>query len=333
MSLIQVDLKQRLYNIVLKAMMTFSVLSIIGNLILRLPPSVNIKWIFLFSSAFFSFLYDRYRSFNNTMRFIFFLFLTGIVMPLCFIDAGGSRSDTMAYMFFALIVVTYIFDGHYRNILIATIVVSFIGMHTYEYFFPEKIPVYNTDSRFIDRIIQVPIVLFLTFLVVRLFADAYSQTNKHLVQYAHYDELTGLLSRRNFNDILQKHFDSGDQDGYLIMMDIDNFKLINDEKGHLAGDDSLKYLGRILSRYFDDGNNMISRWGGDEFIIIYLGDVIQLNAILKNVKRDFKEYIDSIEPRVDISVGIAPLKGCQTPNDVLALSDQLMYQEKWVKKN
>jgi len=73
---------------------------------------------------------------------------------------------------------------------------------------------------------------------------------------------------------------------------------------------------------------MISRWGGDEFIIIYFGDPGQLDLILEKIKTDFKDYINLIEPLVDISIGIAPLKGCKTPNDVLARSDQIMYEKK-----
>lgn len=329
----QTNLKQRLFVIVLKTMMIIPVLSIIGNLILGLPLSVNIKWLFLFCIALFSFLYDRYKGFSDLMKFLFFLFLTGIFMPVGFIDAGGSKSDTIAYTFFALILVTYILDGRYRNILIVTIIVIFIGMHTYEYLFPEKIPVYDANSRFIDRLIQVPIILFLSFLVIRRFVDAYDQVNQRLVQHAHYDELTGLLNRRNFNDILQMQFNSGDHNGYLIMIDVDNFKLINDKKGHIIGDGVLKHLSSILSKYFDNGKNMISRWGGDEFVIIYFGDAVQLDLIFEKVNQDFKIYVHQIEPLVDISVGVAALEGCKTSNDVLAKSDQIMYQQKLAKKN
>jgi diguanylate cyclase (GGDEF)-like protein len=329
----QIDLKHKLYIISLYTMMIFSVVAILSNLLVGLPLSINIKWLFIFAIALVSFLYNKYRGFSDLMKFLFFLFVNGIVIPICFVDAGGSQSFTIAYIFIDLIVVTFILDGHYRNIIIATIILVFMGMHTYDYLFPEKIPVYDAGSVFFDRLIQVPILLFLCFLLVRRFADAYYHANEILIQYAHFDELTGLLNRRNFNDILQKKFDSGDDNGYLIMMDIDNFKLINDKKGHLAGDDGLKHLGGILIQYFDDGKNMISRWGGDEFIIIFFGDADQIDTILEKVKSDFKKYIDPIEPLVDISFGFAPLEGCKTPNDVLGKSDKIMYEKKRGKKN
>ncbi len=329
----QTDLKQRLFVIVLKASMFFSALSIIGNIMIDFPLSVNIKWIFLFCLTFFCFLFEKYKGLSDLQKFLYFWFLIGIFMPLAFINAGGSKSDTIAYTFFALIVVTYILDGRHRNILIGTIITVFMGMHIYEYLFPEKISVYDTYSRFIDRLTQVPIILFLSFLVIRRFVDAYDQLTKKLIRHAHHDELTGLLNRRNFNDILQTQLNSGNNNGYLIMMDIDNFKLINDKKGHLVGDEVLRYLGSILNQCFDNGKNMISRWGGDEFVIIYFGNAEQLYIIIEKIKNDFKTYIDQIEPLVDISVGVAAIKGCKTSNDVLARSDQVMYEQKSAKKN
>lgn len=326
------DLKKQLYTIVLQAILFLSVFSIAGNLVSGLPLKVNIKWLFLFALTLVNFLYDRYKGVSELLKFLYLMFLSSIYIPIGFIDSGGSKSDTMAYIFFGLIVVTYLMDGCYRNILIATIILAFMGLNTYEHFFLERIPIYDTDIRFYDRMIQMPIVMLLIFLLVRKFADAYYQANQRLIRHAHYDELTGLLNRRNFNDILQKKFDLGDKTGYLIMMDVDNFKLINDKKGHLVGDDVLKHLGGILNNYFNDGSNMISRWGGDEFIIIYFGSEAQLNTILEKAKSDFKKYITPIESVVDISFGVVPLDGCETPNDVIAMSDKMMYKSKILNK-
>lgn len=328
----QTDLTKQLYTIVLKVAIIFAVLSIIVNLIGGFPFSINIKWVFLLCIAFLSLLYEKHKGTSDIIKFLFFMFLICVFMPIGFVNAGGSNSFTITYAFFALIVVAYLFEGFYLYILIAAIIIAFMGMCTYDYLFPEKIPIYDRSSRFIDKLIQVPIVMLISVLVVRHFANAYYQANKRLVQHAHYDELTGLLNRRNFNNILQKKFDSGDYNGYIIMMDIDNFKMINDKKGHLVGDDCLKHLGGILSQYFDDGKNLITRWGGDEFIVIYYGDALQLDSILEKLVKDFKEYIDNIEPLVDISFGITALEGCQTPNDVLAKSDHIMYEEKKIKR-
>lgn len=329
----QPDLKQRLYIIVLKVIAALCIFSLIGNSIWDFPLKTNIKWVFLLGLVVFMYSYECNRGSSNFVKFIFFMFLNGVFMPLSYIDAGGFGSNTIAYVFLSLIVVTFLFENYLQYVLICTTILAFMGVHTYGYLNPAIIPVYNENSRYFDVMTQIPIILVITFLIVRCFADAYNQTNKKLLQYAHYDELTGLINRRNFNDILQNQLDSDERKGYLIMIDVDNFKFINDKKGHLAGDDSLKQLSGILRKHFDDGRNMISRWGGDEFIIIYFGDTLQLDAIFEKVKREFKEYINLIEPVIDISFGVAPLQGCQTPDAVFDRADQIMYEKKRNKRS
>ncbi|ADY55882.1 diguanylate cyclase [Syntrophobotulus glycolicus DSM 8271] len=328
------ELKQQLYFIVLQAIIAISALSILGNFIIALPLNINLKWVFLFFAALINLLLEKQKGSSVLLRFLLCFFVISIFIPLGFIDSGGNRSESTAYIFFALIVVTYLFDRYYRYILIGTIITVFIGIRTYGHFYPEKIPVYDVNSSLIDCLIQVPTILILCFLVIKRFVDAYDLVNQKLYRYAHYDELTGLLNRRNFNDILQKKFDSGHDNGYLIMMDIDNFKIINDKKGHIVGDDVLKYLSDLLNKHFFNGKNMISRWGGDEFVIIYFGHMEELERILEEVKRMFKSYVDQIEPLsiVDISVGVAALEGCKTSADIFAKSDQIMYEQKTAKK-
>lgn len=329
----QENLKQRLYIIMLKFLMLISIFSITGNLLLDMPFNMNIKWLFAFCLALSCYLYNRCRGSSYGAKFLFFLFMIIIFMPISFVNAGGSKSDIIAYIFIVLITLTYIFDGCYRNILIVALIASFIGMFLFDYLYPEKIPVYDEYSRLIDRLTQVPILMLTSFFIIRRFANAYDHLNKKLIRYANYDELTGLINRRKFNDLLQKQLDSGNSDSYLIMMDIDNFKMINDKKGHIAGDEALKYFARLLNRYFNDGQSIISRWGGDEFVILYFGDMEKLDTILEKAIKEFKNYIEPIEPLADISVGISSLAGFKTVNDVFSISDRTMYKEKSLKKN
>jgi len=83
------------------------------------------------------------------------------------------------------------------------------------------------------------------------------------------DELTGLCNRRHFEEILQTHMKTSaenDQGTFLLVIDVDNFKLINDQLGHTVGDRILVEVSNLLAarlRKFDQ----LARWGGDEFIM------------------------------------------------------------------
>jgi len=91
------------------------------------------------------------------------------------------------------------------------------------------------------------------------------------VQYIHAttDFLTGLANRQNLSMYLQRKMKTVSADGVfaVIMLDLDNFKQINDTLGHTFGDDVLRLLARFLKTYLQE-NDFIARYGGDEFIII-----------------------------------------------------------------
>lgn len=140
------------------------------------------------------------------------------------------------------------------------------------------------------------------------------------------------MNRRDINEVLEKQLQLGNKDMSLVMIDVDNFKLINDRNGHLAGDRVLRNIGNILNKNFNNNINLVSRWGGDEFVVIYFGDQQQLNHIIDNVKQQFKRYANNIEPLTDISIGIASLDECKSVNDIIEKSDQLMYKQKNIKK-
>lgn len=213
------------------------------------------------------------------------------------------------------------------------IVLIFIGLHVFEYLFSPMIPVYNMSSRFYDRLIQIPVMLILSYMIIRTFADAYNESSKTLFHYANYDMLTGLLNRWALRDLLKNKFDSSKYEGYLVLLDIDNFKLVNDNKGHKIGDDVLRQFGVVLKRYFDNNQNLICRWGGDEFVIFFFDTSEKLDSMIEKARDDFLSYSGNIESLVDISVGITSLEGCMSVEDAFIKSDQLMYKQKCSKKN
>lgn len=93
-----------------------------------------------------------------------------------------------------------------------------------------------------------------------------------LEQLATTDDMTGLLNRRGFNDAFERELDrtnrSISEGGLLIMIDLDNFKAINDTYGHAAGDEALKLVSETLKRQIRR-MDFAARMGGDEFVILF----------------------------------------------------------------
>ena len=98
------------------------------------------------------------------------------------------------------------------------------------------------------------------------------QTERELRRLADHDSLTGLLNRRGFMDGLRRELrrmERKGEYGALLLLDLDNFKLVNDTAGHLAGDQVLRSTADVLRRRLR-ASDVIGRLGGDEFAALVL---------------------------------------------------------------
>jgi hypothetical protein len=86
------------------------------------------------------------------------------------------------------------------------ILAELFGLHVFDHLRPEMIPVLDPKIRFIDRLIQVPIMLGISYHIIRYFSNEFNEANRKLSYFANYDKLTGLLNRWALNDILARRF-------------------------------------------------------------------------------------------------------------------------------
>ncbi len=136
--------------------------------------------------------------------------------------------------------------------------------------------------------------------------DMKAKTERHLLIKAEYDTLTGILNRRAFDQICQTSAEKR-QKIALLLVDLDNFKTINDTYGHSGGDTVLKELARIMVATFRK-DDYVSRIGGDEFAVV-LPDFKKdsTNRIIEKIQLvndELSRMKDDIHP-VSISVGVA----------------------------
>jgi diguanylate cyclase (GGDEF)-like protein len=146
-----------------------------------------------------------------------------------------------------------------------------------------------------------------------------------------HDLLTGLLNRRRFAEELERmlrYATRYGRTGALLILDVDNLKLVNDIHGHLAGDDAVKMLAReILDRVRT--TDLVARLGGDEFAIaLHEADEYQAVMVADEVRARLSEC--GIDPPVQISIGIALFDGDQEfiADDLLTAADIALYDAK-----
>lgn len=156
---------------------------------------------------------------------------------------------------------------------------------------------------------------------------AYKSSLEHLNFKASHDELTGAYNRAGY-DLILSSIDLNST--YMIMVDVDDFKKINDTFGHEAGDKALIKLVRVLRNSFRS-DDYICRIGGDEFVIFMVhSDLKQHHLIaskIEQINSDLKDPSNN-EPTFSISAGIA--HGCQAQNadDLFEKVDSALYTTK-----
>ncbi len=148
------------------------------------------------------------------------------------------------------------------------------------------------------------------------------------------DYLTGAYNRRHFEQIISNRIRriSNDESFAVILADMDNFKKINDQFGHKAGDEALQIAVSLVRRSLRK-DDLIARFGGDEFyFLLELSTDHALNGTIKRIYQEFERYNDSssLPYLLELSMGgaIYDPKSGQSAEQFLRDVDQMMYKEK-----
>jgi diguanylate cyclase (GGDEF)-like protein/PAS domain S-box-containing protein len=168
----------------------------------------------------------------------------------------------------------------------------------------------------------------------RLFEDRL----QHLVDH---DPLTGLFNRRRFEEELDRHVSRSErygEEGALLVLDLDDFKLVNDTLGHNAGDELIVAVSRLLKAQLRD-TDVIARLGGDEFaVLLPVGGREEAETVAAKLIRAVRDEATVVglrrTRRVTTSVGVALFEGSDLSGDeMLVNADLAMYEAKEAGRN
>jgi diguanylate cyclase (GGDEF)-like protein len=150
------------------------------------------------------------------------------------------------------------------------------------------------------------------------------------------DQLTGLWNRRTFDQRLQEavaHLGRHDGVFSLLLLDLDHFKNINDQYGHVAGDEVLKRFADVLHGRLRQ-NDVDARWGGEEFAILADGAHLEAAFALAEHIRDAVENALFERPaHITVSIGVAEYQSGETGDDLLVRADDALYEAKRSGRN
>jgi len=166
-------------------------------------------------------------------------------------------------------------------------------------------------------------------------AEGEKKKAEHL---AWYDGLTGLTNRRHFIDLLEKVLTTWRPTStpfFLLFLDLDNFKIINDTEGHDAGDLLLKTLAKRIELAVRPGD-IVARLGGDEFAALVSCEETYIKRIATRILSDVAQPLELCKKQIDVSVSIGITKFNEQNANVTVLlkqADNAMYLSKKQGKN
>lgn len=163
--------------------------------------------------------------------------------------------------------------------------------------------------------------------------DVLKQKNSQFEKLISIDRLTGINNRTKIEDLIMQEVERNDryttEPPFSIMFaDIDHFKKVNDQWGHLMGDSVLKQVGQLLLDVSRTSDN-VGRWGGEEFIVMLPHTDIDEAAILaERLRLVVREAEFETHEQLTISIGIAQYNNGEGYRDLLRRSDQALYLAK-----
>lgn len=193
----------------------------------------------------------------------------------------------------------------------------------------------------------VAVVLILMWVLGSLLSDFSRSNVKKINENENYrmdlegqllrDTMTGLYNHTAFYAFLEQFtMKHPCEDGLsLAVLDIDNFKKVNDTYGHSKGDEVILYLSEILQEEFGD-NHYVCRYGGEEFAVIFRGlKGKEAKKEMDKVLEKFRNHrFDWKEENVTFSCGISEhMGGLMTDKELFSLADKILYRAKGNGKN
>lgn len=198
------------------------------------------------------------------------------------------------------------------------------------------------DPQLISDLLLAALVMLVTLIASMLLTNYVSEQlqyilrsnarQKELIEECNLDPLMGIGNRRAFDSRIDSIHASTKIPSYLFMLDIDNFKAVNDTYGHLAGDEVLSTLGHLIRCESLEA----FRYGGEEIVILFTdASLEQAYEKAEKLREAFSAYAFSFAPKKSFtfSAGLAPCTAKEAPDLWIQNADYLLYKAKKNQKN
>lgn len=257
------------------------------------------------------------------------IFALNVYFSLIIILFGTEIRSITIYGFFPAVIGGLLFLGTRLGTLLGfTYIVTLLIYHWY----------YHTSHfEFIMQFLALLATLLIAFfyeIVSSYHSELLSSTLEEAKSLAQIDQLTGILNRREF--LYQVGMMEDKYENYtMVMIDIDDFKSINDTYGHAMGDNTLKLITQTIRSYIRE-SEPFGRLGGEEFAIMFplpLTQAYQRSEEIREAIEKSRLKREKIDLRMSVSIGLAYTQDVSDLDELLSRADKALYQAKNEGKN
>ncbi len=199
---------------------------------------------------------------------------------------------------------------------------------------------------YVTKPVDFPVALarISTQLYLRRVTRELAEANERLHRFSYMDGLTGIPNRRHFDEYLAREWGRAQREGEplsLVLLDVDYFKLFNDNYGHDAGDQALIQVAQTLSRELYRQGDLVARYGGEEFVVVLPKSSAEVAvAVAERLRAAVAALLiphlhHKSERHVTISLGVASGMPCGqlSAEQLRILADQALYYAKHQGRN
>ncbi len=328
-------LQHRVYMIFFFETYAMSIPSALTNTLLHKGiAGVIFQWGYVVFCTVMAFLVPRNRL---TFQKPHLLFVAFVYVPFLYFQAAGYDGTALLFSLLAVFLLGIVFTGKARILIIALNLLEYLVCILASYRYPQTVtPHGSPQAELLDLLVALTLTFIglsiMTVFISRVFED----NSKALLELSIHDELTGVYNRRYLTEFLQRELEAAKQTNgsvYLLMLDIDHFKRINDSYGHRIGDRVLTACVRAMQSALSE-RDMLARYGGDEFaVVLHAQTPESALEVAERARRVVEATRFESGVLVTVSIGIERSRAGDSIEDLLTRADHCMYQAKQNGRN
>lgn len=298
--------------------------------------------VLLLAPLLYSFLTSRknespYYILGSFISMLVFTLFAGDIFELIHLNTINSK---VLFLATPVAFVMMLISGHRAVYSVQFLVVSIAVYATYSGKGPFVEGQYSTPLIELQLFIAIfSIIVFSLALLVeekRLMLIKLNEKQQELEDLYRHDQLTNLWNRYRIEEFLTielNRYVRSEVPFSLFIIDIDNFKEVNDNYGHLEGDRILKELSKLLEEN-TRSSDLVGRWGGEEFVIIAMEpDFDKATVFAKKIVSLVGTHQFNLNEPIQVSVGYTQSKNADTNEKIIKRADQALYEAKNSGKN